>query len=95
MARSLAKHIQAFDLESAKACKSQGSGSLLETSLFHIVSNLESYRPFLPDHLFQSKVCICGGTTGWGGVPLPGVNNTSVRTTRGPWNLAVAFSGSP
>ena len=54
-AQQLVEHIAAFDLEAARATKTEESTSLLEASLFQIVGNLELYRPFLPDHLFQTQ----------------------------------------
>ena len=50
-----------MDLPAAKALKaSEGvQPSPLEVSLFQIVTNLELYRPYLPDSLFNTKVWLC------------------------------------
>ena len=53
-AEELVYHIAGMDLESARAVSpAQESTSVLQSSLFQIVANLEIYRPYLPDSLFD------------------------------------------
>jgi len=54
VAQTLGQYIATMDLEPAKAIQYQAlNPSALEMTLFQIVGNLELYRPFLPDTLFQ------------------------------------------
>ena len=57
-AHQLTQHIAAMELNAAKEMKEQlgADASALELSLFQIVSNLELYRPYLPDSLFAQVV---------------------------------------
>ena len=57
IAETMMNKIAVMDLEGAKGVASTtGCISLLESSLLQIVANLELYRPYLPDSLFE-KVC--------------------------------------
>jgi NO-binding membrane sensor protein with MHYT domain len=92
VAQALGRHIARMDLDKAKEMHFEThKPSMLEQTLFQIVSNLELYRPYLPDTLFAKESSSeegvvskgCDVTCGDPGDALPGSPSHSTAPRQG------------